>query len=82
MRKRLTKIHRDESLAGGLRTDSVEGECTTPVVGECLLIYAKPLEGGFIRQVNTSPIERIEENDDCILLHTLSKSIYKLEDVK
>ena len=83
MRKLLTKIERNKDLEGGLRTDSVEGTCSEPIEGFLFTLLAKSLNDNLaFRCVSTSIIEKIEDKGDHLLLYTISKSIYKLEDVK
>lgn len=83
MKYRITKIYRDAGLEGGFRTDAIEGEAlSAPEIGKSFFMYGEPLAAGDIRVVATSAVQKIEPIESGVKIHTLSGSIYSVEEVK
>lgn len=83
MKVRLTKIHRDPNLEGGLRTPIVEGdtECL-PKVGSSFRMFGAPLEGGICRMVITNLVSEVTfVEDGKYRFETESGSIYQVETI-
>jgi hypothetical protein len=78
----MTKI-RMTKLTGGkaLRTNTVDGECESlPEEGSSFIMFAKPLEGGSLRLVQTSPVVTVEqERDSRYVITTESGSKYQID---
>lgn len=81
MRVKFTNVYRDQTLPGGLRTTSVEGECEgIPDIGKTFRLIAAPLMiGGTLRYIETSRIAEMDILDHIVTITTESGSIYTIE---
>lgn len=80
MKVKLTQIHRDDTLNGGLRTPSVEGECSDiPVIGQTFIMIAVPLDFGSMRYIETSRITDLDVLDNIFTITTENNSVYTIE---
>lgn len=70
MKVKLEKMSKNE---GGLRTNSVEGDCDyLPAVGHNFTMSAPPLESGDIRIVSTSIVQEVYNEGCDIHFNTLN----------
>lgn len=71
-------------VVGGmaLRTESVDGVCDVPCVGESFRIYAASLtEGADVRLVQTSRVVDAQQRAPAVWnFHTETGSLYRLEE--
>lgn len=80
MKVKLTKVYRDDSIEGGLRTNSIIGVASKiPQKGEPFVMMAEPLEFGDVRYIETSEVTDSDVLENIITFHTQSGSIYTLE---
>jgi hypothetical protein len=84
MKIRLTKISRPD-VAGGLRTNTVDGITSTPLeVGRSLVMTAESLTiGASMRFIETTPITAIdvEEGTSKRTITTETGSVYEVEEI-
>ena len=79
MKNTLIKLTRLESNHNNLRTSEIYGYLqTTLVVGEEIMITAKPLDASFdVRCIHTTPILEIDGN-----IYRTKNSVYRIEFVE